>query len=128
MRPHRSCVPGLERRRSPMSLSPALRRAAVLISALDTEASEALFGQMSAEEAAKLRSALVELDEIPVDEQQQVLADFLRQQDASAQSASRADQSVTLDLNPALEAAIASARAAGSAAPPSPVGSEPQSF
>jgi flagellar motor switch protein FliG len=87
-------------------LPPSLRKAAVLISALDDGAADALLSQMSHEDAAKVRSALVELDEIPADEQQQVLADFLAQQGAPA-VAPEVTGDVELDLDPHLEAAAA---------------------
>jgi flagellar motor switch protein FliG len=74
-------------------LSPALRKAAVLISALDERTADALLDQMGRQEAAKVRSALVELDEIPIVEQQAVLAEFLRQQ---------ADSGVSLELDSAV--------------------------
>src|SRR3954454_6286765 len=89
-----------------MSLSPALRRAAVLISALDNEAAEAILAQLSADDASKVRSALVELDDIPADEQQRVLADFLSAQHGSQATNDESADSVTLDLDPATEAAI----------------------
>jgi flagellar motor switch protein FliG len=57
-------------------LSPSLRKAAILIAALDEQAAEAILQQMSSDDAAKVRSALVELDNVPPDEQQRVLADF----------------------------------------------------
>lgn len=59
-------------------LSPSLRKAAVLITALDERTAEALLQQMNAEDAAKVRNALVELENVPVDEQDQVLGEFLR--------------------------------------------------
>src|SRR5438105_13897513 len=86
-------------------LSPSLRKAAVLISALDEPMADAILQQMSADDAAKVRSALIELDEIPADEQQQVLADFLRQQGAHAPATPPSSDDVALDLDPRLEAA-----------------------
>ena len=65
-----------------VQLSPSLRKAAVLISALDEPTAERILQQMGADDAAKVRSALVELDDIPAEEQQQVLAEFLQQQEA----------------------------------------------
>jgi flagellar motor switch protein FliG len=82
-------------------LSPSLRKAAVLISSLDESAADAILQQMSSEDAAKVRSALMELDDIPSAEQQQVLADFLRQQGAS--NGLLAEAGVELDLDPAVE-------------------------
>jgi flagellar motor switch protein FliG len=93
-------------------LSPSLRKAAVLISALDSAAADALLDQMSDEDAAKVRSALVELDEIPAAEQQQALADFLRAQSGGLLPAMATDDGVTLELgtadngSPVAEAAV----------------------
>src|SRR6476659_4558543 len=86
-------------------LPPSLRKAAVLISALDEREADAILQQMSAEDAAKVRSALVELQDVPADEQQQVLADFLDTQNRSQQPKPE-DVGVDLDLSPAVEAAI----------------------
>jgi flagellar motor switch protein FliG len=87
-------------------LSPSLRKAAVLISTLDARTADAILQRMSADDAAKVRSALVELDDIPADEQDEVLAEFLRQQDASALPPA---DDVALELDPAIEAAAATA-------------------
>ncbi len=89
-----------------MSLSPALRRVAVLISALDAEAADAVLAQVGPEDAAKVRSALVELEDISPDEQQRVLAAFLNAQGTSSTPSSGTSENVTLELNPALEAAV----------------------
>src|SRR6478735_4272486 len=86
-------------------LPPSLRKAAVLISALDEREADALLQQMSAEDAAKVRSALVELQDVAADEQQQVLAEFLRAQSRSQQP-QQDDGGVDLEINPAVEAAI----------------------
>src|SRR5262245_52435462 len=81
-------------------LSPALRKAAVLISALDDRTADALLDQMGPQDAAKVRSALVALHDIPAAEQEAVLAEFLRQQSRTA-SNSPADD-VALEIDPAL--------------------------
>src|SRR5262245_5671686 len=85
-------------------LSPSLRKAALLISALEEDAAEAVLQQMSADDAAKVRSALVELDEIQADEQQAVLAEFLQKQGAPS-AAPDAPDDVALELDPVVEAA-----------------------
>lgn len=54
-----------------------LRKAAILIASLDDRAADALLDQMGPEQAAKVRNAIMELDEIPQDEQQRVIAEFL---------------------------------------------------
>src|SRR3954469_13519667 len=86
-------------------LSPSLRKAAVLISALDERTADAVLQQMSTEDAAKVRSALIELDEIPADEQQQVLVEFFRQQNAPASPAANDGVEVLLEIDPQLEQA-----------------------
>jgi len=88
-------------------LSPSLRKAAVLIAALDEQSADALLRQMSADDAAKVRSALVELDEIPAAEQQRVLTEFMHQQGAPALAVNASIDDVSLDLDPIVEAAAA---------------------
>jgi flagellar motor switch protein FliG len=92
-------------------LSPTLRKAAVLISALDDRTADALLEQMGPEQAAKVRSALVALDDVPLAEQQAVLAEFLQQQGAPALTAA-SDGEVSLELH--TEAAEPPAKAAAS--------------
>lgn len=55
----------------------AIRKAAILIASLDNASGDALLEQMSPEVAERVRNALMELEEIPAGEEQQVLADFL---------------------------------------------------
>src|SRR5262245_54473917 len=86
-----------------MALSPALRKVAVLVSALDADAADAVLAQVGAEDAAKIRSALVELDDISSDEQQEVLAAFLNAQGTPNAQPSGAADNVTLELNSAVE-------------------------
>lgn len=57
--------------------SSAIRKAAILVSALDDRAADALLEEMGAEMAARVRNAIMELSEVPPDEQQQVVAEFL---------------------------------------------------
>ena len=80
-------------------LSSTLRKAAVLISALDDQAADALLEQMGPEQAAKVRRALMELDDIPADEQQQVLTEFFAQRGASAGPASAPAGDVELAID-----------------------------
>jgi len=82
-------------------LSPTLRKAAVLISALDDHSADALLEQMGPQQAALVRSALVALDDIPAAEQQAVLAEFLRQQADTACVADRHADDVALELHTA---------------------------
>jgi flagellar motor switch protein FliG len=89
-------------------LSPALRKAAVLISALDEPAAEAMLQQLGADDAAKIRRALVELPDIPALEQQEVLTDFLKRQGPAAPAAAQVED-VSLELDPVVEAAAGEA-------------------
>jgi flagellar motor switch protein FliG len=84
-------------------LSPSLRKAAVLISALDEATADALLAQMGPDEAAKVRRALVELNDIPGEEQQQVLADFFQRQGLSRPEYNNRSDDVSLELSSAGE-------------------------
>jgi flagellar motor switch protein FliG len=101
-------------------ISPSLRKAAVLISALDTDAADALLQQVGAEEAAKIRSALVELEKIPEDEQRRVLAEFLGQQHDPRTGAPVSDD-VTLEIRSDVEATLEPAPRASAARVPDAV-------
>src|SRR5215471_6132775 len=90
-----------------MALSPALRKVAVLVSALDADAADAVLAQVGVEDAAKIRSALVELDDISSDEQQEVLAAFLNAQGTPNASPIGATENVTLELNQIVEDSVA---------------------
>src|SRR5438876_4040242 len=91
-----------------MTLSPSLRKAAVLISALDDAAADALLQQMGPDQAAKIRRALMELDEVPAGEQQQVLAEFLSRQGAPVLAVAAPADELVLESEPtnALSAAV----------------------
>ena len=89
-------------------LSPTLRKAAVLISALDDRSADALLEQMGPQQAALVRSALVALDDIPAAEQQAVLAEFLRQQTRPV--ADKIADDVELELHSAAAPPAASPR------------------
>ena len=56
----------------------AIRKAAILISSLDTREADALLEQMGAEQAGRVRNAIMNLGEITPAEQKRVIADFLR--------------------------------------------------
>jgi len=58
----------------------ALRKAALLITALDSRGADALLDQMGEELAARVRNAVLDLDDIDPAEQQQVVAEFLASQ------------------------------------------------
>jgi flagellar motor switch protein FliG len=89
-----------------MNLSASLRKVAVLISALDESDAEAILVQMGPEESAKVRSAMVELDEISSEEQTRVLAEFMRHR-AGPPQADNEEGGVNLELNPEVEARAA---------------------
>src|SRR5437870_4225041 len=108
-------------------LSPSLRKAAVLISALDERAAEALLQQMSSDDAAKVRSALVELDNVPAAEQRQVLADFLQAQSGGRQPADSSG-GVDLELTSAVEDAAEPVEPAKHPPVAIPAFNEPPSF
>ncbi len=59
-------------------LPTAIRKAAVLVSALDDRAADALLEQMDAETATRVRNAVMQIGDVPAAEQQAVLAEFLR--------------------------------------------------
>lgn len=81
-------------------LHPALRKAAVLISALDAAQADALLEQMGPERAAKVRAAAMELDDIPKEESQAVIAEFVR---GGGKDPRAASDEVELELSPVAE-------------------------
>jgi flagellar motor switch protein FliG len=82
-------------------MPPALRKAAILITALDTPTADALLAQMEPGQAQIVRSAVLSLGEVSPREQQQVLEEFFRQQGRS--EASGASAAVTLELSPSVD-------------------------
>lgn len=56
----------------------ALRKAAILVSSLDAATADRLLEQMPAEQAARVRRVMVELDEIDPDEQRDVIQEFVQ--------------------------------------------------
>lgn len=89
-----------------MTLSPALRKAAILISALDEQAADRLLDQMGADQAARVRAAVVQLDDVDPVEEESILAEFFGR--PAAQPAQ--------DAGVELEVSAASLQAAGRAA------------
>jgi flagellar motor switch protein FliG len=81
-------------------LSPAIRKAAVLVSTLDERAADALLDQVPAETAARVRRALMELGDVPAEEQQAVLAEFFQGGKVAPRSAEHHndDPGVELDV------------------------------
>ena len=56
----------------------ALRKAAVLVSTLDTHTADALLSKMGPEQAARVRSAAMQLGDVDANEQRLVLDEFMR--------------------------------------------------
>jgi flagellar motor switch protein FliG len=81
------------------NLSPSIRKAAILVSTLDDRAADALLEQMGDELAARVRSALVELDDIPAAEQQAVLIEFFAGSKPASSPVAADDDGVQLDLS-----------------------------
>jgi flagellar motor switch protein FliG len=94
-------------------ISPSIRKAAVLVSALDERAADMLLEQMGADMSGKVRYALMLLDDITAEEQQRVLNDFFAgSAPAPKPSAVEPEDDVLLDLSPQIDAAEISAPAA----------------
>ncbi len=55
-----------------------LRNVAIVVSALDHRSADAILEQMLPEEAARVRQAVIDLDSVDDQEQQQIIAQFLR--------------------------------------------------
>jgi flagellar motor switch protein FliG len=99
-------------------LPQTLRKAAILIQALDEATAESLLDQMGSEAAAKVRMAVMELDSVPVHEEQAILAEFLGRQDAPQ---SPGDDGVELSLTSEPDLATADInRPSALPAPPGP--------
>lgn len=55
-----------------------IRKAAILISTLDRNSADTLLEQMGQEQAARVRAAIMDLDEVSPEDQQQVIEEFLQ--------------------------------------------------
>jgi flagellar motor switch protein FliG len=75
-----------------------LRKAAILVSALDTASADRLLDQLSPEQAARVRQAVVSLKSIDPQEQERVLREFLRSTPRAA-AQQRVDHAVELDAS-----------------------------
>jgi flagellar motor switch protein FliG len=75
-----------------MTKQNTLRKAAILITALDTRSADQLLDQMPESQAARVREAVFELDDIDPQEQQQILSEFLRSTGRSPKPAASAMQ------------------------------------
>lgn len=86
----------------------ALRKTAVLISSLDTQAADALLEQMGPAVADRVRAAVMDLPEISEDEQQRVIAEFMgRKPRATPPRPTQPDEEVELELSAAAEETVA---------------------
>jgi flagellar motor switch protein FliG len=82
-------------------ISPAIRKAAVLVSALDERAADLLLEQMGADMSGKVRYALMLLGDISAEEQERVLNDFFAgNPPARGAGGSLPDDDVLLELSP----------------------------
>lgn len=89
-----------------------LRKAAILVSSLDTQSADALLDEMPAEDAARVRNAILELGDIDPREQQQIMKEFVRHNPQRT-----ADRSSGVELDPSLLAKIHDPSAAAPASP-----------
>lgn len=89
-------------------LAPALRKAAVLISALDRDSADALLEQMPEDHAAQVRSAIMELPEVSQEEQDQVLREFFSG-NAGSPSASNSNSTFPSADEPGVELELGAA-------------------
>ncbi len=72
----------------------SLRRAAILITSLDTESADALLDEMASDQAESVRNAVMELGEIDTAEQQEVIEQFVGK---SLHAATPEDPGVEID-------------------------------
>jgi len=75
-------------------MNPSLRKAAILITALDPSAADQLLDQMGERQAASVRNAVMELDDVAPAEQEAILAEFFGENPHQAEP-------VVLDLSSA---------------------------
>jgi flagellar motor switch protein FliG len=60
-----------------MTLTPTLRKAAILISSLDVRTADALLEQMGPVQAQRVRDAVMELGDVRAEEQERIIAEFV---------------------------------------------------
>ena len=90
-----------------------LKKAAILIASMDAASADALLDEMPPEEAARVRNAVMELEEIDPEEQHRIMQEFVRRK---SRDATVTDGGVELDLSP--EGHMQSVLDAAGAAPP----------
>jgi flagellar motor switch protein FliG len=71
------------REETELLMNPALRKAAILVAALEPSAADRLLDQMSEQQAALVRSAAMQLDDVDAAEQEAILAEFFGHPSAS---------------------------------------------
>ena len=91
---------------SKASSQASMRKAAILVSALDHRTADALLDRMPADDAARVRNAVLDLGDVSDDEQRAVLAEFLQ----AGGPAGRGDEGVELDESLARKLAAAPER------------------
>lgn len=95
-----------------------LRKAAILVSSLDTHAADVLLDEMPAEDAARVRNAILELGDIDPREQQQIMQEFVRHNPQRA-AAHRSGVELDPSLLAKIQAPSAPASTAETASPSS---------
>src|SRR4051812_34456966 len=75
-------------------MSSSLRKAAILVSSLDTRSADALLDQMGETQAARVRQAIMQLGEVNSAEQDQIIGQFL-----SSRNTADPDADVALELS-----------------------------
>lgn len=85
-------------------LPSSIRKAAVLILALDERTADVLLDQMPVETAQRVRLAIMELGDVPAAEQEAVLAEFLRGQAPRQPTTTTTGSDVELELSQASRA------------------------
>ncbi len=105
-------------------MSNPLRKAAVLINALDSRSADALLDQMSDSQAAQVRQAIMELDDIDPAEEQQVLREFMQSRGGQPQPAT--DEPAADEASEAVEFEVSSQALAAADNVQPPVEEKPQ--
>jgi flagellar motor switch protein FliG len=95
--------------------SVSLRKAAILVAALDRQSADALLDELGPAEAARVRAAVMDLDDVSADEQQQVITEFMHRGPQADDA-----RSVGTELNDTL------ARQLGNVPNPTPSGADSQ--
>ncbi len=109
-----------------MTKHSTLRKAAILVSSLDAHSADALLDEMTPEDAARVRNAVMELGDVDPREQQQIMRDFVRH---TPQRSRHTDPGVELDpaLAERLQSQVTGSSPTGASAP-SDAGAVPFSF